>query len=284
MQVAISQTHLKLILVVLLALSFSTSQSQTILSHGFAHNDYWHRRPLFDALENGYSHLEADIYLRNGELIVAHILPRLKKKKTLEQLYFKPLLQCVQGKNKHFAAPLVPITLMIDIKSDADKTYAELNRLLQKYSSILSSFENGQIIHRQVTIVITGHKPYQMLKEQNYRLAFIDEDLMKIGQDNQSDNIYKTASCKYSRLISWQGEGEIPAVEKERLSKYVAMAHQYGKKVRLWASPENKAVWAALLECGVDLINTDQLVALRNFLMAQQLVFAKNEQNKEHKP
>ena len=50
---------------------------------------------------------------------------------------------------------------------------------------------------------------------------------------------------------------------------YVAKAHLQGKKVRLWASPENKVVWAELLKCNVDLINTDKLGALRNFLISE---------------
>lgn len=280
MQVAISQKHLKLLFFVLLVITGFSGQSQDLLSHGFAHNDYWHKRPLYDALDNGYSHVEADIYLRNGRLIVAHVLPFFKKKKTLEQLYFKPLLQSIHGRNKLLAAPAVPITLMIDIKSEADKTYAVLEQLLKKYSSILTGYENGQITYRQVTIVITGHKPYKILKAQNCRLAFIDEDLLKVGQDTLSTGVYQTASCKYSNLISWQGEGEMPAKEKERLCRFISIAHKNEKKVRLWASPENKSVWEALLGCGVDLINTDQLVALRNFLLSQQTVFAKTDRSK----
>lgn len=255
----------------------STCQAQnSFISHGFAHNDYWHRRPLYDALDKGYVNIEADIYLRRGQLIVAHVLPVFKRKKTLEQLYLKPLMEGLLGTNKKISVISAPLTLMIDIKSDANKTYAELELLLQKYKSILSSYENGKLIRRQVTVVITGHKPYSIIKEQKYRLAFIDEDLMKVEKDIMSEGIYQTASCKYSRMLSWGGVGEIPQQEKERLTTYVTAAHQYGKKVRLWGSPENELVWAELLACGVDLINTDKLEELQNFLMAQQRVFAEN--------
>jgi hypothetical protein len=48
-----------------------------------------------------------------------------------------------------------------------------------------------------------------------------------------------------------------------------------GAKVRLWASPERKAVWDELLKCGVDLINTDQLVTLKNYLNEKPVVLAK---------
>lgn len=75
------------------------------------------------------------------------------------------------------------------------------------------------------------------------------------------------ASCKYSRILSWDGTGTMSPDERNRLCQYVPIAHQYGHKVRLWASPENEAVWNELLNCGVDLINTDHLNELRRFLL-----------------
>jgi hypothetical protein len=269
--------YLRFLLILLVFAGYTCQAQNSLLAHGFAHNDYWHRRPLYDALDKGYVNIEADVYLRKGRLIVAHLLPVFKRKKTLEELYLKPLMEGIKGTNKKIPGRLAPLTLMIDIKSDANRTYAELEPLLQKYRSILSSCENGKLIQRQVTVVITGHKPYRIMKAQTCRLAFIDEDLMKVEQDITSEGIYQTASCKYSRLLSWAGIGEIPRHEKERLTSYVSAAHQYGKKVRLWGSPENELVWAELLACGVDLINTDKLEELQNFLMAQQQVFAETE-------
>jgi hypothetical protein len=76
------------------------------------------------------------------------------------------------------------------------------------------------------------------------------------------------ASCKYSKLIKWNGYGTLPASQKARLINYVTAAHSRGERVRLWASPENKTVWKELLKCGVDLINTNQLVALKRFLIS----------------
>ncbi len=63
------------------------------LPNRFAHNDYCHKRPLFEALENGFTNIEADIFLMNNKLIVAHILPYFKGKRTLEALYLQPLLE-----------------------------------------------------------------------------------------------------------------------------------------------------------------------------------------------
>ncbi len=268
--------HLNLMYSAILLLSSLNCFSQNLpLESAFAHNDYWHKRPLYDALDNGYTHIEADIYLRKGKLIVAHILPFLKKKKTLEQLYLKPLMDGINGTNKEMASTDFPIMLMIDIKSKAGKTYAELEKLLNKYRSMLTCYENGILINRKVTVVLTGHKPLKFLAGQQRRLAFIDDDLMKVYQDTISPAVYRTASCKYSHMLKWTGTGRIPDSEKQRLCQYVTTAHKSGKKVRLWASPENKAVWRELLNCGVDLINTNRLVALRNFLLSDIKNYAK---------
>lgn len=270
------QKHLKLLLSALLVFVAFNCYSQNVpLDNAFAHNDYWHKRPLYDALDNGYTHIEADIYLRHGKLIVAHLLPVLKRHKTLELLYLDPLAACIHGSNEQAPRVVYPLMLMIDIKSNANKTYEVLSASLEKYKDILSGYEDGVFVQRQITIVITGHKPFDIIKNQQNRLAFIDEDLMKVQQDTLATNIYRTASCKYSRIVNWNGSGTFPVLQKQRLRNYVGMAHRYGKKVRLWASPENPAVWNELLDCGVDLINTDKLPELKNFL-TKRVAFSAN--------
>lgn len=263
--------HTKLLLLFLLILVGLKANCQTSpLVNAFAHNDYWHKRPLFDALDNGYNHIEADVYLRRGKLIVAHILPMLRRKKELERLYFKPLQDCIDGNNKNFTGLTYPVTLMIDIKSGADGTYRKLQCMLDKYKSVISGYEDGKFVQRQITVVLSGHKPEKLLKREANRLAFMDEDLLKAQRDTISANLYQMASCKYSRLIKWTGKGEFPPEQRERLCDYVQLAHQYGKKVRLWSSPDNQVVWKELLNCGVDLINTDKLVKLKNFLLSNR--------------
>jgi hypothetical protein len=257
---------LTMILMILIG-SNARSQSPLPLINAFAHNDYFHKRPLFDALDNGYHHIEADVYLRRGKLIVAHILPILRRNKELENMYFKPLQDCVNGLNKDVVLPSEPVTLMIDIKSGADETYCKIQQLLDKYKSIISSYENGKFVQRQITVVISGHKPEKMIRAEDNRMAFIDADLMKERRDTTAGAIYQMASCKYSRLIKWTGKGQLPDAQRERLCSYVRAAHQNGEKVRLWASPDNNHVWKELLSCGVDLINTDKLVKLKNFLL-----------------
>ena len=112
--------------VIIMSILFSSSAigQKVILPNAYAHNDYFHKRPLFDALDNGFTYVEADIFLRGDKLVVAHFFPT-RKSKTLEELYFIPLVKYFQEHNN-----TTPITVMIDIKTSADKTYRVLELLL----------------------------------------------------------------------------------------------------------------------------------------------------------
>ena len=275
--VSITPRRIQLLTILLLPIFISLKAYPQNLSlpNAYAHNDYWHKRPLYDALDNGFTHIEADIYLRDGQLVVAHVLPRLRMRKTLDSLYLKPLVGCIDGTNRGITCPDFPVMLMIDIKSGARDTYIALKQLLEKYRPYLSSCRNGRFIQGKITVVLTGHKPVELLRKETDRIAFVDEDLMQALKDTINQNFYQTASCRYSRLLNWIGEGPLPEKERSHLCDYVSAAHRLGKKVRLWASPENKAVWHELLNCGVDLINTDQLDNLKNFLLYDVKVYAK---------
>lgn len=56
------------------------------LPQAHAHNDYEHDRPLQDALSHGFSSVEADVWLVDGELLVAHDREDVDPSRTLESL------------------------------------------------------------------------------------------------------------------------------------------------------------------------------------------------------
>ena len=269
-------TFLKTILLVLTALQPLKTNAQVVpLANGFAHNDYFNKRPLFDALDNGFTYIEADIFLKNGQLVVAHVNPFFKGGRTLENLYLKPLAKRIADNNGAvYTGYTTSVTLMIDIKTNAEETYAVLKNLLNKYSTIFSRYKNGKVTRGAVTIVISGNKPFAAITSETDRMAFIDADLKETPSQLIAPDIYTTASCKYARLLTWKGDGAMPPLEKLRLKWFIAEAHRKGRKVRLWASPENKTVWRELLDCGVDLINTDKLMLLKGFLLNNTPLYA----------
>ncbi len=88
------------------------------LSQAHAHNDYEHDRPLFDALDHGFTSVEADIWLVFGELFVAHDAHEIERGRTLESLYPDPLRQRIQENGGSvYGDAETPLTLLIDIKN-----------------------------------------------------------------------------------------------------------------------------------------------------------------------
>ena len=58
----------------------------------------------------------------------------------------------------------------------------------------------------------------------------------------------------------------MPADEQAKLKEIVAKAHQHGRRVRFWGAPDQAVFWQAMLDAGIDLINTDDLSGLEKFL------------------
>jgi hypothetical protein len=56
-----------------------------------------------------------------------------------------------------------------------------------------------------------------------------------------------------------------PDAEREKVHAIVKQAHESGRHVRLWATPDGPVVWKELLAAGVDLINTDDLDGLEDY-------------------
>ena len=237
------------------------------LPHAYAHNDYWHKRPLLDALDNGFTHVEADVYLRRSRLVVSHNPPFFRRRRTLEELYFRPLLQRFTMESDHPQSSLDSIVLMIDVKSKGGRTIRALKRFIERYKPILSGYADGKLTIRNLTLVVTGHRPLAWLDTDEPRYLFVDADLKDLDHRKEAPDLYFTASCKYSSLIRWKGKGRIPPTEQQRLTNLVDRAHAMGAKVRLWASPDKTSVWNFLMAAGVDLINTDKLGALRNYFV-----------------
>ena len=49
------------------------------LERAHAHNDYEHDRPLLDALDQGFTSVEADVWLVDGQLYLGHDAPDLSR-------------------------------------------------------------------------------------------------------------------------------------------------------------------------------------------------------------
>jgi hypothetical protein len=242
--------------------------SVTPLLAAHAHNDYEHARPLFDALAHGFCSVEADVYLVGDQLIVAHTPAGLKPQRTLEKLYLDPLRARIRANEGRVYRGGPPIYLLVDIKTDARKTYAVLDRVLAQYAEMLSTTRDGMFEQKAVTVVVSGNRPRREMATQKVRYAGYDGRLSDLDS-TESAHFLPWISDRWSSHFSWKGEGALPERERMKLHEIVKKAHARGRKVRFWDTADKPALWQALRAAGVDLINTDQLEALQRFLGAE---------------
>ncbi|WP_458112109.1 phosphatidylinositol-specific phospholipase C/glycerophosphodiester phosphodiesterase family protein [Arthrobacter sp. R1-13] len=245
------------------------------LAQAHAHNDYEHDRPLFDALEHGFTSVEADVWLVDGELLVAHDLEDVQPGVTLESLYLDPLQDLVRSNQGHSVYPKWDgsLQLLIDIKSEDEATYAAIEQELAEHRDIMSRYTNGTTKTGPVTAVISGNRPLATMQAQEKRFSFYDGRSADLTSGKPAA-LMPLVSDNWTRLFTWQGVGPMPEAERTKLHAYVAEAHANGYRVRFWATPDmsgaaREAVWNELFDAGVDHINTDDLEALQQFLTAR---------------
>lgn len=238
------------------------------LRRAHAHNDYEHKRPLLDALGQGFCSVEADIWLTKDGLLVAHTALDLKPERTLQKLYLAPLRERVRANGGKVFPGGPAFHLLIDVKTDAKKTYAELTKVLEEYSDILTVVKDGKAEPKAVTVVVSGNCDREAITKQAVRFAAIDGRPPDLDSDAPA-HLVPWVSTSWASVFKWDGTGVMPDAERTKLNEFVAKAHKRGRMVRFWAAPDRVEVWKELLAAEVDLINTDRLADLRAFLVKE---------------
>lgn len=235
------------------------------LPHSHAHNDYEHPHPLVDSLSLGFASIEADVWLVEGELYVAHNRSDVEPTRRLDNMYLDPLYERFNAHDQKIFANGESLILLIDFKSDGEATYRALKRLLAKYRAMLEAAE-GKL--PAVRIIISGNRPIDLIKKDTERLVAIDGRLSDL-KGPMDPKLMPLISDNWRLQFRFQGSGEMTAEEKKKLRETVQQVHQNGAQLRFWATPENEQLWKALREEGVDLIGTDQLEKLAAFLKSE---------------
>jgi len=251
-----------------LAVSFVAAGHAQImpLTRVHAHNDYEHKRPLLDALDHGFCSVEADIYLVDGQLLVAHDRSQVKPERTLQKLYLDPLRERVQKNGGRVYRNGPEVTLLIDLKSEWLEIYPVLRRVLKEYKDVLVTFHDGIRETNALLAIITGNRAKNMFDGETIRYAALDGELEDL-ESGKSANLIPWISGNRYNSFQWRGVGPIPDEQRTRLRQTVAKAHAQGRRVRFWGSPDQPVFWKELLADDVDLINTDRLAAAQQFLL-----------------
>lgn len=245
------------------------SAAVTPLAQAHAHNDYMHKRPLLDALDHGFTSVEADIFLVDGKLLVAHSVREQRPERTLEALYLDPLRERVKAGGGSVypdsKAGGKPFHLLIDLKSAGVPTYQALAKVLEKYADILSVVRDGKLEPKAVSVMISGDRPRELMMNESVRYAGYDGRVSDLESDVSAD-FMPLVSDSWGSQFKWRGQGPLSDAERAKLAELVAKAHAHGRKIRFWAAPDRSDAWRELHAAGVDLINTDDLEGLERFL------------------
>lgn len=231
----------------------SIISGQRILIH--SHNDYQQAEPLVNALRNKVYSIEADIYLVNDTLRVAHDKRELPTAPTLSDLYIQPIVKLFKVNQNHISRDrdYAPV-LMIDIKDNGAAALTALTKLLSLYPSVFDRTVNPNAVQVVISgdrgdrskwtswpsfILFDGRISEQYTKEQLERVAFVSDSYLNYAkQKDSTDSLIKQLADK---------------------------AKQMKKLLRLWAIPDNKVSWRHLLELGVNIINTDNVAECRKY-------------------
>jgi alkaline phosphatase len=232
------------------------------VGNAHSHNDYENPIPFFTAYEAGFGSIEADIFLSDGQLIVAHDSVELLKRRTLQSLYLDPLVKAVRAHHGHvYEDSTRTLQMLIDIKSDSIRT---LDKLMDELKSIPLLAANPSIHW-----VITGNRPDPALF--SFYPAFIrfDGELARVYSGPALSKI-AMMSGDFGDYSAWKGEGPMPAATVAVLKATIVQSHALHKPIRFWDAPDNINAWKTLMGLQVDYINTDHIRELALFLNTSQ--------------
>lgn len=208
------------------------------------------------------------MWLLDGKLLVAHDRDKVKLENTLQSLYLDPLRERVLQNGGRVYPNGPEFTLLVDVKSGAEPTYAAVRNVLRQYASVLTIFRTAATETNAVTVIISGNRARATMAAEASRYAAYDGRLEDLDS-TASVHFIPWISSDWTGSFRWRGDGPMPDNERAKLRQIVGKAHQQGRRVRFWATPELPTVWRELLAADVDFVNTDDLAGLEKFLRQQ---------------
>jgi alkaline phosphatase len=232
-----------------------------------SHNDYESKLPFYGAYSNETGVIEADVFLVNNELFVAHTSKEIASYNTLKSMYLEPLsakLKILQGKVYPSNKPLI---LMIDIKSDADATLKTITQQLKTYPDIISN--------KNIKVVISGNRPLPSLWAAYPEFISFDG---RLNENYTTDQLARVEmiSEDLHEITVWNGKGVITQPDIEKIQAIIKKVHDQNKKIRFWATKDNVNTYMTLMNLKVDFIGTDKVAELTEFINSIKTTFYQN--------
>jgi alkaline phosphatase len=224
----------------------------------FAHNDYVQSNPFHDAYNLRVGYIEADVFLHDGELVVAHTRLEIKKGKTVDVLYLKPLSERIRANSgSAYPASGQMLALMIDLKTEGVSTLNKLVENLRQFPALLSC--------QTLQIMISGSVPDPELWKNYPDFIHFDGRPFVDYTDDQLSRV-SMISTSFRDHSKWNGKGPMPQKDKEKIESLIQAVHAKGKPVRFWATPDFPEAWQALMNLKMDVIVSDNVKGLAEYI------------------
>lgn len=235
-----------------------------ILIH--SHNDYAQKRPFWGAYEAGADSIEADVFLVDGELIVAHSRRNLKPENTLRRLYLEPLREVFKKNGGRARANGKPLQLLVDLKN-GKPAFDALVALIEGegFRDIFDICKNPAAVR----LTITGDNAAIDFST-SPAFVFFDVPSNRKLDAEQYKRVWLVSD--YARIHTKWRSGEMKEGDKRKIREVAAQAHDKGVLFRLWGFPDNPDAWRLSLELGLDYINTDRPSAAVDFIAGQGFI------------
>lgn len=248
-----------LFLISLVSTVFAQPKSYT-MQNAHAHNDYLHEKPFLEAYYLNYGMIEADIFIQDDELMVAHENKSIKPENTLSALYINPLLKKIKENNGRAYADGKRLRLLIDIKEEGDKALRLLEKQLKPNRHLFDMAHNPDAVQ----LIISGDMPNSK-DFKNYDEIFYFDGRPKTEYSKKSFKRIALVSTSILDFVKWNKGGIYSETETLKLRNFVDSVHHVGKMVRLWATPNTLTSFKTLTDLGVDFIGSDDLKLLAEY-------------------
>lgn len=236
-----------------------------------SHNDYERSEPFWEAYNEHFDSIEADVYCIDGTLFVSHDKKDIKPERTFDALYLQPVLQ-VFGQNggRAWAGSGQTLQLLIDIKESTEPTLGTLVALLEKHRDVFDPDMNPYAVR----VVMTGNVPAPADFGKYPDYIFFDGNLDLEYTDAQLQRI-ALFSAPFYKYTLWRGSGKGSRKGWEKVSDAVEHAHALNKHIRFWGAPESKKVYRAFFSRGIDYMNSDHPAECAQFYRSDKHLFQK---------
>ncbi len=201
--------------VILLLLSSKIS-AQIIHSH----NDYEQKQPFFAAYNLGFDSIEADLYLKDGELCVAHDQKDVSAERTLKKLYIEPLLAKIKENGGYPYPNKKSLHLLLDLKKQGKEIMQVLDNQLNPYKKEF----------RHVKISISGDMP-KPEEFQNYDKMFSFDGRKNLTYSKKAfKRIYMVSASFTDFGKYWAGKEQLPQETADKIIAFVNEMHAKKQK------------------------------------------------------